>query len=101
LADKDYDLRAVAKGRASDDNIRAANELLAFADAVVLDQREEIDAARASLIAALGEAALVDAAGVIAAYEHVDRVADASGIPIEDFKIEPTAEIRARFGLWE
>ena len=101
MADKDYDLRAVAKGRASDDNIRAANELLAFADAVVLDQREEIDAARASLIAALGEAALVDAAGVIAAYEHVDRVADASGIPIEDFKIEPTAEIRARFGLWE
>ncbi len=75
--------------------------MLAFADAVVLDQPEKIDAARAAVIAALGEAALVDAAGIIAAYEHVDRVADASGIPIEDFKIEPTAEIRARFGLWD
>ena len=97
----DYDLRAIEEGRASDDSIRAANELLAFADAVVLNRHEEIDDARAAVIAALGEAALVDAAGVIAAYEHVDRVADASGIPIEDFKIEPTAEIRARFGLWE
>lgn len=97
----DYDLRAINEGRASDDRIAAANELLAFADAVVLDRREEIDAARAAVIAALGEAALVDAAGVIAAYEHVDRVADASGIPIEDFKIESTAEIRSRFGLWD
>ena len=97
----DYDLRAIEEGQASDGHIRAANELLAFADAVVLDQHEKIDPARAAVIAALGEAALVDAAGVIAAYEHVDRVADASGIPIEDFKIEPTAEIRARFGLWE
>jgi hypothetical protein len=75
--------------------------LLAFADAVVLHQTDKIDAARAAVITALGETALVDAAGVIAAYEHVDRVADASGIPIEDFKIEPTADIRARFGLWK
>ena len=85
----------------SDDRIWAANKPLTFADAVVLHQPGKIGAAQAAMIAALGEAALVDAAGVIAAYEHVDCVADASGTPIEDFKIEPTAEIRARFGLWE
>jgi hypothetical protein len=34
------------------------------------------------MIVAFGEAALVGAAGVIAAYEHVDCVADALGIPI-------------------
>lgn len=66
----------------SDDRIRAANEPLAFADTVVLHQPGKIGAAQAAMIVAFGEAALVGAAGVIAAYEHVDCVADALGIPI-------------------
>ena len=45
------------------------------------------------------EAALVDAAGVIASFNAYSRAADATGIPIEDGKLEATVELRAELGL--
>ena len=44
-------------------------------------------------------AALVDAAAVAALFNGIDRVADATGIPLEDEKAESTAEIRAAIGI--
>jgi hypothetical protein len=36
---------------------------------------------------------------VVATFNAIDRIADATGIPIEDANAEPTAELRATLGL--
>ena len=55
--------------------------------------------ARKALIAAVGEEGFVDAAGVVASFNAVVRIADATGIPVEDFKLEKTVEERAALGI--
>ena len=54
---------------------------------------------RARIVAALGEAALVDAAAVIASFNAFPRVADATGIPLEPEKAEITAAMRDELDL--
>ena len=73
--------------------------LTAFAEAVLgIDDAELIDA-RQRIRNELGDAALVDAAAVIANYSALDRVADATGIPLEPEKEVNTVELRARLGI--
>jgi hypothetical protein len=57
--------------------------------------------ARANVADRLGVAALVDAAAIAALFNGIDRVADATGIPLEDEKAASTAEIRAAIGIDE
>jgi len=73
--------------------------LLAFADAVVGDDDAELDRVRVALIEELGEAAFVDAAATAASFNSVVRVADATGIPIEEYKKGPTREILNDLGV--
>ena len=73
--------------------------LLALADAVIAEDETAIPAARAAVIEAIGEAALVDAAAVIAGFNGITRIADATGIPLEDGKAEQTADWRAELGI--
>ena len=47
----------------------------------------------------VGEDGLVDAAGVVGLFCGVDRVADATGTPLEDEKAEKTAGLRAKIGI--
>jgi hypothetical protein len=54
---------------------------------------------RAALVDTLGEAAMMDAAAVIAAFNAYPRIADATGIPLEDAKVAASATLRARLGL--
>ena len=53
----------------------------------------------AALDGSEGEAALVDAAGVIALFDAIDRVANATGIPLEDWKARSTEDVRAAIGI--
>jgi len=73
--------------------------LLAFADAVVGDDDAELDRIRVALVEELGEAAFVDAAATAASFNSVVRVADATGIPIEEYKKDPTREILNDLGV--
>ena len=68
--------------------------LARFADAVVVGSDQELAAVRDQLSVALGSEALVDAAGIVAIFSCNVRVADASGIPLD----ESTAEARERIG---
>jgi hypothetical protein len=54
---------------------------------------------RAALVDTLGEAAMMDAAAVIAAFNAYPRIADATGIPLEDAKVAASATLRAQLGL--
>ena len=93
-----YDL-SLLTGAKGDGNIPHGALLVSFAEAVLGsdDQRLAID--RARILAGLGEAALVDAAAIVATFNAIDRVADATGIPIEDGKAASTADFRAALGI--
>ena len=86
-------------GAAGDSGVPAGDRLVAFADAVVIAGSGDLAKARETLRAELGPDALVDAAAVVASFNSVVRIADASGIPIEEFKREAVAGIVAELGL--
>jgi hypothetical protein len=54
---------------------------------------------RDALKAPLGQAGLVDAAAVVGLFNAIDRVADATGIPLEPEKATATADFRAALDL--
>lgn len=73
--------------------------LTAFADKALTGEPNALAAARAALTAALGEAAMIDAAAVIAGFDGITRIADATGIPLEPPKAEAVADLRAALQL--
>ena len=73
--------------------------LVAFADAVLGEDEGALTRAREALAAALGPPGLVDAAGVVGLFNAIDRVADATGIPLEPEKAAASADFRAALGL--
>ena len=96
----DYDLSLVNGERgARDGGIPRGQALVAFAEAVLGPDDDLLRRQRTALQTALGDAALVDAAGVIANFNAIDRVADACGIPLDSSTEEMTAEMRADLGI--
>ena len=73
--------------------------LVRFADACLTRDEAAIAPVRAALVETLGDAATVDAAAVVAAYEGLDRVTDSTGIPIDTERLEPTAGLREQLGV--
>lgn len=82
----------------ADSGVPHGRLLLAFAEAAVADA-EDLKARRDAVADALGQDATIDAAAVIAIFQAVVRIADATGIPLEDAKAEISAEFRAELGL--
>jgi hypothetical protein len=95
---ENYDL-ALLTGRKGDGNVPHGALLVAFAEAVLGDDDERLAAVRTEIRAKLGDAALVDAAAIAATFNAIDRVADSTGIPIEDAKAAATADFRAALGI--
>ena len=93
----DYDLTAIIEG--GDAAMANGGELNAFVEAILGRDPAAIAAARAKVVEAMGEAAMVDAAATIAAFNAYPRAADATGIPLEDAKREATAGLRHELGL--
>jgi hypothetical protein len=78
---REVDLGRVAHGEQAGLAVAHGGELLEFAEAVVSRDASRIAAARAALRPALGDAGLVDAAAITAAFHGFVRLADATGIP--------------------
>jgi hypothetical protein len=95
---ENYDL-ALLTGAKGDGNVPHGALLVAFAEAVLGDDDERLAAVRTEIRAKLGDAALVDAAAIAATFNAIDRVADSTGIPIEDAKAAATADFRAVLGI--
>ncbi len=81
ISGKQVDVRGVTQGFEGGVDIPHAVALIDFAEGVVLGDAARIAAARATLRKALGEAGLIDAAAVVAAFHGFVRIADAIGIP--------------------
>ena len=94
-----YDLRAVTEGATADIGLPHGDLMNAFAEAVCNRNHAQITPARQAIVDELGEAAMVDAAAVIAAFNAYPRAADATGIPLEQAKFDATVDLRADLGL--
>ena len=77
------DLSAVAGGDI-DTGVERGATLLAYTDAVMAHDVDAIHSTRDRVAAELGDEAVGDAAAVIAMFNIVDRIADATGIPIDE-----------------
>ena len=92
-------MASVLEGDATRVGVPQGEVLVEFGEAMLRGDAQRRGRARETLRAALGDGALVDAAAVVASFNAVVKVADASGIPLEDFKADATADLRAELGL--
>lgn len=79
--DTEADLQSVVG--AADAGVPHADLLSAFAEAA-WRRDESLDAARATLRSALGDAAMVEAAQTVAVFRSLNIAADSSGIPLDE-----------------
>ena len=96
---RDYDLNAVTGAAVEDAGVPHGRSLMRFAEAVLDEDEAALSRARTELLQALGPEGLVDAAGVVGLFNAIDRVADATGIPLEAEKAQASADFRAALGL--
>lgn len=73
--------------------------LSAFAEAAIGDDAAALADVRASMIDAMGTDAMVDASAVASMFNAIDRVADSTGCPIDEDRLEPTADFRESLGI--
>jgi hypothetical protein len=96
---KTYDLSAINGDGSDDGGVGAGQQLLAFADTLLGSDSAALDRARGSLRQAVGDEGLVDAAAVAATFNAIDRIADATGIPLEEAKAAATADFREALAI--
>jgi hypothetical protein len=94
-----YDLGGVLGEIDGDGGIAHGRLLVEFAEAALGAERRRLDDARDRLLNAAGAEALVDSAAVVALFDAIDRVADATGTPLEEAKAETSVDFREALGV--
>jgi len=94
-----FDLRGVTEGEAAPSGVPGGEALLAFCDAAHAGDEGDCAAARTRVQEQLGPAAVVDAAAVIGNFERMVRIADGTGIPLDEPLAFVTAGLRADLGI--
>ncbi|GMQ86792.1 MAG: hypothetical protein BMS9Abin07_2389 [Acidimicrobiia bacterium] len=79
--------------------IAGGRALVTFVDAAHGSDDVALASARTALCDSLGDAATVDAAGVIGNFNQMNRLADAAGVPVGPGFFNRTAELRAATGI--
>jgi hypothetical protein len=95
----DVELGGIVEGNDVDTGVVAGRELIAFVEAALGRDDKETALARQAVVTALGEPAMVDAAAVIANFQRMVRIADGTGIPLDDAVSMMTDDIREELGL--
>ena len=96
---QDVDLAVVVEGDSVPTSVPGGKALLAFAETCLDDNAEAIANARQQVADELGEAAMIDAAGVIANFQRMVRIADGTGIPLDAPMEAMTADLREELGI--
>jgi hypothetical protein len=89
-----YDLTAIVGGGSVDGGVPNGMVLLEFVDAVLGGLDAQLPGLRASVRSAVGDAGFVDTCATIASFNAVVKLADGTGIPLEDWKESRTRDIR-------
>ena len=96
----DYDLRAVTSSR-GDSGVPHSDLLRALTEQAIRGEWSQLAETRARAADLMGEQQTVDALTVAAAFNGITRVADATGIPLDDHTAAVTVEMRATTGIDE
>jgi len=85
ITKSDVDLKMVNGDKTvSAGDIQHGHSLMNFAEAVASRDEEALKAARNALLEEAGPEVLVDAAGVAANFQRMVRIADSTGIPLDE-----------------
>ena len=68
--------------------------LMAFTDAIVAADHHALQHTRHGVLEAMGAEAVVDAAGVASNFERMVRIADATGIDMDERMAQASQEVR-------
>jgi hypothetical protein len=93
------DLSAVNGPTGDDGGIAHGARLVAFTDAVMGHDDALLERERAALRALLADDAFVDTCATIGAFNVVDRIADATGIPLDEGLQKMSTDVRAELDL--
>ncbi len=96
---EDVDLAAITDSAAIPTSVPGDRALLAFAEVCLGDDAEAIAEARRRVLDELDEAAMIEAAGVIANFQRMVRIADGTGIPLDPPMAALTADLRVELGI--
>lgn len=96
--DTEINLQAVI-GQNGESGIEHEDLLSAFAQATLNTDEATLITVRSALRATIGEAGLVDAAGVIANFEATVKIADATGLQPSEALLAKTEEARELLDL--
>ena len=91
---------AIERDHIGDVGVPAGAELLAFTHAVELDH-DDIDATRTALADVIGRQATLEAAAIIAIFNGLVRVADGTGIQLDQGVFTASIEERDLLGINE
>ena len=83
----------------SPEGIEHSEELMRFADTYLGTDSQAFEQARQTLADAMGEAAMVDAAAIVANFQRMVRIADATGIPSDDAMLVLSEELRENLAI--
>ena len=91
------DLHALTEG--SESGVPDGDVLIAFAEAAVARDRDALRQARDRVAERMGRDCVVDAAGIIANFQRMVRIADGSGIPLDAPLSLISADLRDELGI--
>ena len=84
---------------AAESGVPHGEMLVEFVEAVIGEDDARLARARQAIYDTLGPAALVDAAGSVASFNAVVKVADGAGIQVDDSRQETAAKMRKELKL--
>lgn len=93
------ELGAVRGAISGDAGVAHGARLVAFTEAVMGADDGALERERHALRAVLGPAAFVDVCAVVGMFNVVDRIADATGIPLDAPLVAMSAEVRDELDL--
>ena len=88
----EIDIEAV--NGSGDGGVACGAQLIALTEATMGADDAALERERAGALEALGPAAFVDACGVIGAFNVVDRIANATGIPLDSPLLGMSQDVR-------
>lgn len=95
-----FDMHVITEGgTATPSGVAHGETLVAFAEAVIGEDESALAVAQQRVLDELGPEALVDAAAVASNFERMVRIADSTGIPLDDVVYERTAGERKELHL--
>src|SRR6266404_821592 len=95
---RDADITVITREDASDGGVDHGALLIALVDAVI-DANANPAPARARLVAAAGPGLLVEAGAVLGMFHWNDRVADATGAPLDELMLDYRRKLGEKMGM--